>query len=95
MDYTISVVENLLRNYYTLQQHPDSTFSFYKMDLESGLKALKRKSEVLYFTIVNVFVNGVPIQDQAEKDSVTTRQVNRRLHDGLYALTIIMNGEAV
>jgi len=30
MGYTTEVVENLLRNYYTLQQHPDSTFSFYK-----------------------------------------------------------------
>ena len=95
MSYTNSMVENLLRSYYTLQQHPDSTFSFYKMDLEIGLKALKRQSAVLYFTVLNVFVNGVPIQEQAEKDSVTTRQVNRRLHDGLYALTLIMNGESV
>ena len=92
MGYTTERVENLLRSYYTLQQHPDSTFSFYKIDLENSLKALKRQSEVLYFTIVNVFVNGVPIQDQAEQDSVSTRQVNRRLHDGLHALTLIMNG---
>lgn len=92
MEYTTNIVENLLRNYYTLQQHPDSTFSFYKLDLENGLKALKQQSEVLYFTVVNVFVNGMPIQDQAYKDSVTTRQVNRRLHDGLHALTLIMNG---
>ena len=95
MEYTTSIVENLLRNYYTLQQHPDSTFSFYKMDLENSLKALKRQNEVLYFTIVNVFVNGMPIQDQAYKDSVTTRQVNYRLHDALDALTKIMNGEGL
>lgn len=92
MGYTTEVVENLLRNYYTLQQHPDSTFSFYKMDLESGLKALKRQSEILYFALVDVFVNGMPIQEQAENNSVSTRQVNRRLHDGLHALTLIMNG---
>lgn len=92
MDYQTSIVENLLRNYYSLQVHPDSAFSFYKLDLENGLKSLKRQNEVLYFTIVNVFVNGMPIQDQAEKDGVTTRQVNYRLHDALYALTLIMNG---
>jgi hypothetical protein len=76
-----------------LQTQPDSTFSFYKLDLEHGLKNLKKQNATLYSTIVNVFVNGVPIQDQALKDGVTTRQVTRRLHDGLYALTLIMNGE--
>jgi len=92
MGYTTEIVENLLRSYYTLQQHPDSTFTFYKLDLDNSLKALKRQSEVLYFTVVNVFVNGMPIQDQAYNDGVSTRQVNRRLHDGLHALTLIMNG---
>lgn len=95
MEYTSEIVENLLRNYYTLQQHPDSTFAFYKLDLENGLKSLKQQSEVLYFTIVNVFVNGMPIQDQAYNEGVSTRQVNRRLHDGLHALTLIMNGEGL
>jgi hypothetical protein len=82
-----------LRSYYTLQSHPDSTFSFYKLDLEAGLRELRQQNAVLYSTIVNVFVNGMPIQEQAYNDDVTTRQVNYRLHDGLDALTMIMNGE--
>jgi hypothetical protein len=49
----------------------------------------------LYFTVVNVFVNGMPIQDQALNDGVTTRMVNYRLNDGLEALTNIMNGDMV
>jgi hypothetical protein len=56
---------------------------------------LKKQSEVLYFTVVNVFVNGMPIQDQALNDGVTTRMVNYRLNDGLEALTNIMNGDMV
>lgn len=93
MEYTTTIVENLLRNYYTLQQHPDSTFSFYKIDIEAGLKKLKKNNEVLYSTIVNVFINGVPINEQAYNDDVTTRQINYRLNDGLDTLTMIMNGE--
>ena len=93
MEYTTEIVENLLRNYYSLQQHPDSTFSDYYVDLTSGLNTMKQNSEILYSTIVNVFVNGMPIQEKAKMDGVTTRQVNYRLHDGLDLLTIIMNGE--
>jgi hypothetical protein len=93
--YETDIVENLLRNYYSLQSQPDSTFSFYKLDLEHGLKALKKQNATLYSTIVNVFVNGVPIQDQAYIDEVSSRQITRRLHDGLYALTLIMNGDIV
>ena len=59
------------------------------------LTSNKQQSEVLYFTIVNVFVNGMPIQDQAYNVGVSTHQVNRRLHDGLHALTLIMNGEGL
>ena len=92
-EYTSMFVENLLRNYYTLQQHPDSTFSSYKIDLENSLKTLKRQNKVLYFTVVNVFTNGMPIQTLAYNEGVSTRQVNRRLHDGLHTLTMIMNGE--
>jgi len=91
--YTMEIVENILRNYYSLQSHPDSTFSFYKVDLEAGLKKLKQENVTLYNTIVNVFVNGTPITDYAEEANVSTRQVTRRLHDALYALTLIMNGE--
>lgn len=93
MEYTTEIVENLLRNYYSLQQHPDSTFSFYFLDLTSGLEVLKRNSPVLHSTIVNIFVNGMPIQEKAAVDDVSRMQVNRRLYDGLDVLTMIMNGE--
>jgi hypothetical protein len=86
-------VENLLRNYYSLQQHTDSTFSFYHIDILSGLKKLKKQNEVLYFAIVNVFVNGQPIQDYAFDSGVTTRMISYRLNDGLELLTNIMNGD--
>jgi len=95
MEYTTEIVENLLRNYYALQSHPDSTFSFYKMDVERAMKMLEKQNSTLYYTLLNVFVSGMPIQDQAYNDGVSTRQVSRRLHDGLYALTLIMNGEKV
>lgn len=93
--YTTEIVENLLRAYYSLQSHHDSIFSFYKVDLDNGLKALKKYNSTLYFTIVNVFVNGMPIQDQALQDGVTPRMVSYRLNDGLNALTKIMNGDLV
>lgn len=93
MEYTTEIVENLLRNYYSLQSHTDATFSDYFVDLTNSLSVMKRESEVLYSTIVNVMVNGMPIQEKATIDGVTTRQVNYRLHDGLDLLTMIMNGE--
>lgn len=95
MEYKNDIVENLLRNYYSLQTHPDSTFSDYKVDLDQALAKLKNYSSVLYSTVVNVFVNGVPIQEQARTDEVSRMQVNRRLHDGLHMLTMIMNGEVL
>lgn len=93
MEYTTNIVENLLRNYYSLQQHPDSTFSDYYLDITQALVVLKRNSPVLHSTIVNIFVNGMPIQEKAAQDSVSRMQVNRRLYDGLDVLTMIMNGE--
>lgn len=93
MEYTTEIVENLLRNYYSLQQHPDSTFSFYYIDLTNSLEVLKRNSPVLHSTIINIFVNGMPIQEKAKRDGVSRMQVNRRLYDGLDVLTMIMNGE--
>jgi hypothetical protein len=56
--------------------HPDSTFSEYKIDLDMGLAKLKKYSSVLYSTVVNVFVNGVPIQEQAKIDEVSRMQTN-------------------
>lgn len=93
MEYTSNVVENILRHYYSLQLHPDSTFSHYKIDVDSALKVLHDKDSVLYFTIINVFVNGVPIHDQAKTDGVTSRWVSYRLNEGVNMLTSIMNGE--
>lgn len=93
MEYTTEIVENLLRNYYSLQTHPDSTFSYYYLDVTKGLDVMKQDSPILHSTIVNVFINGMPIQEKAAIDGITTRQVNYRLHDGLDLLTMIMNGE--
>jgi hypothetical protein len=93
MVYEISVVENLLRNYYSLQAEPSSAFYDYKIDLDLSLAKLKKYSPALYLTIINVFVNGIPIQKQAKFDGVSRMQTNRRLHDGLHMLTMIMNGE--
>lgn len=95
VDYTTNIVENLLRNYYSLQQHPDSTFSFYYLDLVDGLKELYKQNAVLYYTLVNVFISGMPIQDQAYNDGVTTRMINYRLNEGLEMLTNLMNGVTV
>ena len=90
--YTNEVVENLLRCYYTLREHPDAAFSDYKLDLERGLKQLKTHSYVLYYTMISVLVNGVPMQRHAEDHRISTRQVSRRLHDGVQLLTMMMNG---
>lgn len=95
LTYTKETVENLLRNYYSLQNHPDSTFSVYYLDIAYGLKELNKQNSILYYTLVNVFVNGMPIQDQALNDGVSTRMINYRLNDGLDALTNIMNGDSV
>ncbi len=88
--YDEFLVEELLRNYYSLS---DMDFSDMRMDVEAGLKALKKYNTTLFDTIFNVLINSMPIQQVAVMHDVSTRQVNRRVHDALYALTIIMNGE--
>ena len=93
MTYQNDLVENLLRNYYSLSAHDDMLFSDYKVDIEAGLRKLHDDSSSLYFTVISVFVNGTPIQEQAKKERVSTRQINRKLHDGLHMLTMIMNGD--
>lgn len=95
MEYQNDIVENLLRNYYSLNTTDDLVLRDYKIDLDLALAKLKEYSSVLYLTIVNVFVNGTPIQEQAKVDDVSRMQVNRRLHDGLHVLTMIMNGEVL
>ena len=93
MEYTSQLVENLLRNYYSLQVYPGSEFAEYTLDLHNSLMIMKRRDKKLYSTIVGVFVNGTPIQEQANKDDVSRMHVSRRLDDGLNVLTMIMNGE--
>jgi hypothetical protein len=95
MEYQNDIVENLLRNYYSLNTTDDLVLRDYKIDLDIALAKLKEYSGVLYLTIVNVFVNGMPIQEQAKLDDVSRMQVNRRLHDALHVLTMIMNGEVL
>jgi hypothetical protein len=95
MEYQNDIVENLLRNYYSLNTTDDLLLRDYKIDLDIALAKLKEYSGVLYLTIVNVFVNGMPIQEQAKLDDVSRMQVNRRLHDALHVLTMIMNGEVL
>jgi hypothetical protein len=88
--YDEFLVEELLRNYYSLS---DMGFSDMRIDVLSGLKELKEYNSTLFDTIFSVLVNSEPIQAVATRQDVSTRQVNRRVHDALYALTIIMNGE--
>lgn len=95
MEYQSDIVENMLRNYYTLQSHDSPEFSDMFVDLMTGLKELNKYNSVLYYTIISVFVNGMPIQDQALNDGVSPRMVSYRLNDALSALTNFMNGELV
>lgn len=94
MRYKSSEVEDMLRNYYDLNSD-NPELQDYKIDLDMSLAKLKKYSVVLYSTITNVFIIGLPINKQAEKDKVSRMQVNRRLHDGLHVLTMIMNGEVL
>jgi hypothetical protein len=64
----------------------------YKMDLDMGMETLKRESFNLYKALMGVLVYGNSIQKQANRDNVSKRQINRRLNDGIYTLTLIMNG---
>lgn len=93
MKYTNEMVENILRNYYSFNKYSDTDLYEYKIDIDLALKKLSDYSSVLYFTIVNVFINSKPINDEAADGGVSRMQVNRRLHDGLHLLTMIMNGE--
>jgi len=93
MKYTNEMVENILRNYYSFDKYSDTDLYEYKIDIDLALKKLSDYSSVLYFTIVNVFINSKPINDEATDSGVSRMQVNRRLHDGLHLLTMIMNGE--
>lgn len=93
MKYTSDVVENILRNYYSFNKYTDTDLYDYKVDIDIALKKLSNYSSVLYSTIVNVFINSKPITLEASDGGVSRMQINRRLHDGLHLLTMIMNGE--
>jgi len=93
MEYQSDIVENMLRNYYMLQFQESPDFADLFVDIAAGLRDLKKYNSVLYYTIVGVFVNGIPIQDQALNDGVTPRMISYRLTDGLSTLTKLMNGE--
>jgi len=89
--YQKNFVEELLRDYYSLTR--DLSGVEYKADVDMALIKLKNYSGVLYSTIVNVFINAKPIGKEAKDSGVSRMHVNRRLHDGLHLLTMIMNGE--
>jgi hypothetical protein len=97
MEYEKDTVETYLRNYSTLTAAvltgADDDLHAAKMDLDDGLKRLRGVSINLYNTLIGVFVWGNPIQEQAEQMNVSKRQIIRRMDDGIYALTMIMNGE--
>jgi hypothetical protein len=93
MEYQTSIVENMLRNYYSLQDHTDTEFTDMYVDLMMGLKALFKQNKTLYDTIVNVFVLGYPIVQYVKMSGTSKRQVHYNLDRGLTLLTNIMNGD--
>lgn len=95
MMYEKPMVETFLRNYTALCRSNEDELVTAKLDLIMGMRKLRKNSRNLYDTIVGVFVNGNPIQEQAKQMNVSKRQINRRLDDGLHMLTMIMNGEVL
>lgn len=92
MEYQKNTVENMLRNYYALKEHPNPEFTFMYLDLTHAMNRLLSTNSVLYNTLVNVFVTGQSIVKQAKIEDISTRQVSYRLDDALTLLTDYMNG---
>lgn len=96
--YTNQIVEAGLREYQSLTglllTSGNEETKALKLDLDAGLAKLQKQQKTLYKTLIGVFVLGNSIQEQAEQMSTSTRQVSRRLHDGVHMLTMIMNGGA-
>jgi hypothetical protein len=96
--YTTTIVEAALREYQSLTSllmlTGDQDTKNLKLDVDAGLRKLQKQNKTLYETLIGVFVLGNAIQEQAEQMSTSTRQVSRRLHDGVYMLTMLMNGGA-
>jgi len=95
MEYTNESVENLLRNYYSLENYPSTELYEAKADLDIALVKLHNYSTNLYNTLMSVMVNAQPINRVAKQEEVDRKQINRRLHDGLHFLTMIMNGQVL
>lgn len=91
--YNNHLVENMLRNYSTLEGLTDAEFLSYKVDLDTGLKQLLGMSRNLHDTLIGVFILGNSIQEQAAVQNVSKRQTIRRLNDGVHMLTMMMNGD--
>lgn len=97
--YEKQAVEECLRNYTLLNQMTlmgdDKELLTVKMDMDNAMRRLQKASPNLHGTLIGVFVYGNPIQEQAKQMNVSTRQITRRLDDGLHMLTMIMNGEVL
>jgi len=90
--YTSDIVENMIRNYYTLQDTELTEYVSLQMDLNKGLDRLREEDYDTYKTIMGVFAFGNSIQAQAKLDNITKMQVHRRLSSGLWFVTLVMNG---
>ena len=94
-EYNNQQVEMMLKNYTLLCESDDAEFISYRVDLDAALRKLQNTSVNLYKAIVGVFILGNPIQEQANVDKVSKRQIIRRLNDATHMLTMIMNGEVL
>lgn len=91
-NYDSSIVENMIRNYFTLKETDLTEYADLRMDLQTGLEKLREESYDTYKTLMGVFAFGNSIQIQAELDGITKMQVHRRLASGLWFVTLVMNG---
>lgn len=91
-EYSPQFVENLVRNLYTLKDTDLTEYTDLLMDVERGLERLKAEDANTYKTLMGVFAFGNSIHGQAKLDNITKMQVHRRLDNGLWFITNIMNG---
>lgn len=92
MTYDSSLVENMIRHYFTLKETNLTEYADLQMDLQTGLNRLREEDHPTYKTLMGVFAFGNSIQMQAELDKITKMQVHRRLDSGLWFVTLVMNG---
>lgn len=91
-DYSPQIVENVIRNYWSIQDTGLVEAQDILMDVDRGLQRLKDEDPNVYSTVMGVFAFGNSIQGQAKLDNITKMQVHRRLSMGLEFVTNIMNG---